>query len=83
MKYNRVTTKDIDDPSFKIKIVDMLILFSAEKEADNVIKEFLRNSEGERQSQAELLEREKHEEMQILSSCHSEQFMFRTKDTLS
>lgn len=47
-----------------------------------MIKEFLRNSEEERQSQAELLEREKREEMKILSSCHSEQFMFRTKDTL-
>ncbi|XP_053971867.1 E3 ubiquitin-protein ligase LRSAM1-like isoform X2 [Hylaeus volcanicus] len=57
-------------------------IYNAEKEADNVIKEFLRNSEEERQSQAELLEREKQEEMQILSSCHSEQFMFRTKDTL-
>ncbi|XP_076170702.1 E3 ubiquitin-protein ligase LRSAM1 isoform X2 [Ptiloglossa arizonensis] len=57
-------------------------IYNAEKEADNVIKEFLRNSEEERQSQAELLEREKREEMKILSSCHSEQFMFRTKDTL-
>lgn len=55
---------------------------NAEKEADNVIKEFLRNSEEERQTQAELLEREAQEEMQLLSSCHSEQFMFRTKDTL-
>lgn len=54
----------------------------AEKEADNVIKEFLRNSEEERQSQAELLEREKQEEMQLLSSCHSEQSMLRMKDTL-
>ncbi|XP_011637544.1 LOW QUALITY PROTEIN: E3 ubiquitin-protein ligase LRSAM1-like [Pogonomyrmex barbatus] len=57
-------------------------IFLAEKEADNVIKEFLRNSEEERQSQAELVEREKQEEMQLLSSCHSEQFMLRTKDTL-
>lgn len=56
--------------------------FVAEKEADNVIEEFLRNSEEERQSQAELLEREKQEEMRLLSSCHSEQFMLRTKDTL-
>lgn len=56
--------------------------FPAEKEADNVIMEFLRNSEEERQSQAELLEREKQEEMRLLSSCHSEQFMLRTKDTL-
>ncbi|XP_047347972.1 E3 ubiquitin-protein ligase LRSAM1-like isoform X5 [Vespa velutina] len=55
---------------------------NAEKEADNVIKEFLRNSEEERQTQAELLEREAQEEMQLLSSCHSEQFLFRTKDTL-
>lgn len=57
-------------------------IYNAEKEADNVIKEFLKNSEEERQSQAELLEREKQEEMQLLSSCHSEQFMLRTKDTL-
>ncbi|CAL7936086.1 unnamed protein product [Xylocopa violacea] len=57
-------------------------IYNAEKEADNVIKEFLRNSEEERQTQAELLEREKQEEMRLLSSCHSEQFMFRTKDTL-
>lgn len=47
-----------------------------------MIKEFLRNSEEERQSQAELVEREKQEEMRLLSSCHSEQFMLRTKDTL-
>ncbi|KAL0132518.1 hypothetical protein PUN28_000335 [Cardiocondyla obscurior] len=57
-------------------------IYNAEREADNVIKEFLRNSEEERQSQAELVEREKQEEMQLLSSCHSEQFMLRTKDTL-
>ncbi|KYN43592.1 E3 ubiquitin-protein ligase LRSAM1 [Trachymyrmex septentrionalis] len=57
-------------------------IHNAEKEADNVIKEFLRNSEEERQSQAELVEREKQEEMQLLSSCHSEQFLLRTKDTL-
>lgn len=47
-----------------------------------MIKEFLRNGEEDRQSQAELFEREKQEEMQLLSACHSEQFMFRTKDTL-
>ncbi|KAG5338137.1 LRSM1 ligase, partial [Acromyrmex charruanus] len=57
-------------------------IHNAEKEADNVIKEFLKNSEEERQSQAELVEREKQEEMQLLSSCHSEQFLLRTKDTL-
>ena len=57
-------------------------IYNAEKEANNVIKEFLRNSEQERQSQAELLKREKQEEIQLLLSCHSEQFMFRTKDTL-
>lgn len=57
-------------------------IYNAEREADNVIKEFLRNSEEERQSQAELFEREKREEMRLLSSCHTEQFMFRTKDTL-
>lgn len=57
-------------------------VYNAEKEADNVIKEFLRNSEEEKQSQAELLEREKQEEMQLLSSCHSEQSMLRMKDTL-
>ncbi|XP_015435186.1 PREDICTED: E3 ubiquitin-protein ligase LRSAM1-like [Dufourea novaeangliae] len=58
-------------------------IYNDEKAADNVIKEFLRNSEEKRQTQAELLEREKQEEMQILSSCHSEQVLFRTKDTLS
>ncbi|XP_031771455.1 E3 ubiquitin-protein ligase LRSAM1 isoform X2 [Apis florea] len=57
-------------------------IYNAEKEADKVIKEFLRNSEEERQTQAELLEQEKQEEVQLLSSCHTEQFMFRTKDTL-
>lgn len=57
-------------------------IFLAEKEADNVIKEFLRNSEEERQTQAELVKREKQEEMRLLSSCHSEQFLLRTKDTL-
>ncbi|XP_006557490.2 E3 ubiquitin-protein ligase LRSAM1 isoform X1 [Apis mellifera] len=57
-------------------------IYNAEKEADKVIKEFLRNSEEERQTQAELLEQEKQEEIQLLSSCHTEQFMFRTKDTL-
>ncbi|XP_076651821.1 E3 ubiquitin-protein ligase LRSAM1 isoform X4 [Halictus rubicundus] len=57
-------------------------IYNAEKEADNVIKEFLSHSEAERQTQTELVEREKQEEMQILSSCHSEQFLFRTKDTL-
>ncbi|XP_020299049.1 E3 ubiquitin-protein ligase LRSAM1-like isoform X2 [Pseudomyrmex gracilis] len=57
-------------------------IYNAEKEADNVIKEFLRNSEEERQSQAELVKREKQEEMRLLSSCHSEQFLLRTKDTL-
>lgn len=47
-----------------------------------MIKEFLRNSEEERQSQAELVEREKQEEIQLLSSCHSEQSLLRTKDIL-
>lgn len=70
--------KEID---IRYKYINKLF-FLAEKEADNVIKEFLRNSEEERQSQAELFEREKQEEMQLLSSCHSEQFMLRTKDTL-
>lgn len=66
----------------KLKKMFSLKFPLAEKEADNVIKEFLRNSEEERQTQAELLEQEKQEEMQLLSSCHTEQFMFRTKDTL-
>lgn len=55
---------------------------TAEKEADNVIQEFLRNSEEERQSQAKLIEQEKQDEMKLLSSCHAEQFQLRTKDTL-
>ncbi|XP_012287383.1 E3 ubiquitin-protein ligase LRSAM1 isoform X2 [Orussus abietinus] len=58
-------------------------IYNAEKDADKVIKEFLRGSEEERQSQAELVKREKREEMQLLSACHSEQFMLRTKDTLA
>ncbi|XP_012217487.1 E3 ubiquitin-protein ligase LRSAM1-like isoform X3 [Linepithema humile] len=57
-------------------------IYNAEKEADNVIKEFLKNSEEERQSQAELVEQEKQEEMQLLSSCHSEQSLLRMKDIL-
>ncbi|XP_015586050.1 E3 ubiquitin-protein ligase LRSAM1 isoform X2 [Cephus cinctus] len=57
-------------------------IYNVEKEADNVIKEFLRSSEEERQTQAELVEKEKREELQLLSLCHSEQFMLRTKDTL-
>ncbi|XP_026824414.1 E3 ubiquitin-protein ligase LRSAM1 isoform X3 [Ooceraea biroi] len=57
-------------------------IYTAEKEADDVIKEFLRNNDEERQSQTKLLEQEKQEEMQLLSSCHSEQFMLRMKDTL-
>lgn len=47
-----------------------------------MITEFLRSSEEERQSQAKLLEREKREEMELLSQCHSEQFRLRTKETL-
>ncbi|XP_046735062.1 E3 ubiquitin-protein ligase LRSAM1-like isoform X2 [Diprion similis] len=56
---------------------------NAEKEADNVIKEFLHHSEEERQSQAELLDKEKLEEVQLLAASHSAQFNLRTKDTLS
>jgi uncharacterized protein YbgA (DUF1722 family) len=59
-----------------------LIFLSAEKEADNVIKEFLKNSDEERQNQTKLLEQEKQEEMQLLKSCYSEQFTLRMKDTL-
>ncbi|XP_046608233.1 E3 ubiquitin-protein ligase LRSAM1-like isoform X1 [Neodiprion virginianus] len=58
-------------------------IYNAEKEADNVIKEFLHHSEEERQSQAELLEKEKLEEVQLLAASHSAQFNLRTKDTLS
>lgn len=47
-----------------------------------MIKEFLKNSEEERQSQAELFEREKKEEIQLLASSYSEQSTLRTKDTL-
>ena len=57
-------------------------IFLAEKEADNVIKEFLHSSEEERQTQSQLLEMEQREEMQILSRSHSEQSLHRTKDTL-
>ncbi|XP_014215899.1 E3 ubiquitin-protein ligase LRSAM1 [Copidosoma floridanum] len=55
---------------------------NTEKEAHNVIKEFLRSSEELRQTQAELLEIEKREEMLILSQSHSKQSLYRTKDTL-
>lgn len=47
-----------------------------------MIKEFLYTSEKERQMQAELLELEKKEEIQILSQSHSQQSLYRTKDTL-
>ena len=58
------------------------ISIAAEKEADNVITEFLRTSEEERQTQAELLDREKEDEMILLSQSHSEQFNLRAKETL-
>lgn len=66
--------------NFNIKLVENFVL--AEKEADNVIKEFLRNSDEERQCQTKLLEQEKQEEIQLLCTCHSKQFMLRMKDTL-
>lgn len=47
-----------------------------------MIKEFLHTSEKERQTQAELLDIEKREEMEILSRSYSEQSLHRTKDTL-
>lgn len=61
----------------------MIINFTAEKEADNVIKEFLHTTEKERQMHAELLEIEKKEYIQILSKSHCQQSLYRTKDTLS
>ncbi|XP_008211029.1 E3 ubiquitin-protein ligase LRSAM1 isoform X1 [Nasonia vitripennis] len=57
-------------------------IYNAEKEADGVIEEFLHTSEKERQTQAELLDIEKREEMEILSQSYSEQSLHRTKDTL-
>ncbi|XP_011313916.1 E3 ubiquitin-protein ligase LRSAM1 isoform X1 [Fopius arisanus] len=57
-------------------------IYDAEREADNVIKEFLRSSEAERQAQAELHEREIKEELELLSQCHSDQSSCRTRETL-
>ncbi|XP_066585854.1 E3 ubiquitin-protein ligase LRSAM1-like isoform X2 [Prorops nasuta] len=57
-------------------------IFNVEKDADNVIKELLRNNDEERQNQIAFVEREKQEEVQILSIYHTEQFMLRTQDTL-
>ncbi|XP_063987269.1 E3 ubiquitin-protein ligase LRSAM1-like isoform X2 [Diachasmimorpha longicaudata] len=54
----------------------------AEKVADNLIKEFLRSSETERQAQAELHEREIKEELELLAQCHSDQSSCRTRETL-
>ncbi|KAF7990129.1 hypothetical protein HCN44_009864 [Aphidius gifuensis] len=48
-------------------------IYDTEKDADGIIKEFLSTSEAERQTQAELLEREKNEQMGILSKCHNDQ----------
>lgn len=48
-----------------------------------MIREFLQNTEKNRQTQAELLEIEKNDEMQLLSRSYSEQSLHRTKDTLS
>ncbi|XP_015125892.1 E3 ubiquitin-protein ligase LRSAM1 isoform X1 [Diachasma alloeum] len=57
-------------------------IYDAEREADNLIKEFLRSSEAERQAQAELHEREVKEELELLSQCHSDQSSCRTRETL-
>ncbi|KAF7988311.1 hypothetical protein HCN44_000884 [Aphidius gifuensis] len=57
-------------------------IYDTEKDADGIIKEFLSTSEAERQTQAELLEREKNEQMGILSKCHNDQSACRTKETL-
>lgn len=57
-------------------------IYDAEKEADTVIEEFLRSSEAERQTQAELLEREKREQFEILSQSHLDQSACRTRETL-
>lgn len=57
-------------------------IYDTEKDADGIIKEFLSTSEAERQAQAELFEREKAEQMGILSKCHYDQSACRTKETL-
>lgn len=54
----------------------------AERDADDVIKEFLTSSEIDRQAQAELCEREKKEQMKILSRSYLDQSKCRTKETL-
>ncbi|XP_043474861.1 E3 ubiquitin-protein ligase LRSAM1-like isoform X2 [Leptopilina heterotoma] len=56
-------------------------IYDAEKEADAVIKQFLKTSEEERLTQATLTEQEKREEMQLLNASCS-QHLLRTKDTL-
>ena len=55
---------------------------SAEKEADNVIREFLQNTEEQRQTQTQLLELEKREEIELLSRSHCKQSLHRAKDTI-
>lgn len=56
-------------------------IYDAEKEADAVIKQFLKTSEEERLTQATLTEKEKREELQLLNASCS-QHLLRTKDTL-
>lgn len=56
-------------------------IYDAEKEADAVIKQFLKISEEERLTQAKLADQEKREEMQLLNASCS-QHLLRTKDTL-
>lgn len=57
-------------------------IYQAEKEADTVIEEFLRNAEAERLAQAELVEMENKEQLELLSQCHLDQSSCRTRETL-
>ncbi|XP_057333310.1 E3 ubiquitin-protein ligase LRSAM1-like isoform X1 [Microplitis mediator] len=57
-------------------------IYHAEKEADTVIEEFLRNAEAERLAQAELVEMENKEQLELLSQCHLDQSSCRTRETL-
>ncbi|CAG5082338.1 Similar to Lrsam1: E3 ubiquitin-protein ligase LRSAM1 (Mus musculus) [Cotesia congregata] len=57
-------------------------IYNAEQEADSVIEKFLRNSEAERLAQAQLLEMENKEQLELLSQSHLDQSLCRTRETL-
>lgn len=57
-------------------------IYNAEQEADSVIEKFLRSSEAERLAQAQLLEMENKEQLELLSQSHLDQSSCRTRETL-